>query len=1612
MNQSTIAGALNVAQNGVLVSGTIQLDATAQTILFTPAAAFSPGALVQVFLSTAATDTYGNPVNSYSSQFTVLADQTGVSPTVVSMSPSYTTTINVLNPVIDVNFNVPINFSTVTSSTFFIKQNDSVAINGTLSQLNPYTVRFTPNPRALSAASQPYYRINITAGLKGTNGLAYSGPAASYYFYISSTATLVDTVAPTVTGLAPTDGSTVGDNVIFRATFSKPIDPLTVTSSTFMVSGGGLTVMPSSISFDSTNQNVTITPQTPMPDNAAMTISINGITDPQGNAVTPVTAHFTTLNGANTSTPTVISTNIVNSATNVPINSSLVAQFSTAMDSRTLIGNNFRLYDTVLGINVAATYTYSAGGLTATITPTAPLAVGRLYYVYINTALDLAGNQITGYSETFTTSFSTSTVPPIVTDSSPRNGSTGVPTNASLQILFSEGIQPTSLGGVQLLQGSTAQNITGTLSNANNILTLTPATLLLPNTPYTISISGVSDSAGNVMVGTVTENFTTGSGVDLIAPTVLSYSPTSGETNVPTNASLHVLFSGPVNQLTLNNSNFRLYNYSQGRYLPATVTVAANLTSATLVPSSPLLPGNYYQFSGSGYTDLAGNPGGSFSTYFYTGTGASGTSPTVTSISPTSGATMVGENAKVVARVSSPLDPSTVGNNSITLTPAVAGTVSLGADQQTLTFTPTGNLAGFTPYSVQVSGFTDLAGHAVTAFTSSFTTEPFAVSVRPSVTSTVPNTGTSGVSVNTAITVNVSSEINPVSLVTGTGSVDTFVVFANVGGNNVVVGGTAVLTNNDSTNTAQIVFTPANPLPPGTTITVYTYYNTYMTDFQGNQVNPYTFTFTTAAGSNTTAPTVTSVTPTNGSTGVGPYTTVSLTLSKPLNPSTINANNFALFNGATNLGASISHSSDDSTVTLSYGNMPGNSLITVEATGAATDYEGNALTPFSSSFTTAAIPTSTAPSVITQRPGNGSTGVATNTTIYLITNKTMNTASLSGAVHVSLNGVLVPGSVTLNPAGTSIVFTPAAPFSPGGIVQIVVTSSATDSDGNALNAYSGSFTVLADQTTVPPAFVSMNPANGSNNAPLNSVVDIQFSKNLDPTTVSTSTIYLKENDTTVIPATVTLRYPNVVRIVPNAPFASGSNFYRVNIPTTGIKDTNGNFYNGAVASYYFYTSVTSITDTTVPAIVGLAPTNGSTNIGDNGLIQVSFSKAVDPLTVNGTTINVTGASTTVTPASISFDATGQNVTITPLAPLPDNTTITIAISGVTDTSGNAVTPQTTTFLTGPGTDTTAPFVTASSVDNGNSTNVPQNSVFSLKFSKPMNVLGLQVATNFRLYDAILGVNLTTVSKSFSSDGTIAYINPTSPLTAAHTYYFYCNTATDLTGNTMTGFEQTFTVSSTSDTNPPTVTSANPAGTVNAPVNSTIQVLFNKPVQATSLTQVTLKIGSTSVPVTSSLSSGDEVLTLTPNAPLSPNTTYTATIAGVNSIAGVTMSSSYVFTFTTAAGAQLIGTAYQSTLPASGATGVSANVTPTVTFSNPVDPVSALAGGVTLYVQATSVVVPASLSFSADFKTVTITPTAALTSGATYRIQTSSPAQLTDQTGHNATANAYNTFTVQ
>ena len=822
-----------------------------------------------------------------------------------------------------------------------------------------------------------------------------------------------------------------------------------------------------------------------------------------------------------------------------------------------------------------------------------------------------------------------------------------------------------------------------------------------------------------------------------------------------------------------------------------------------------------------------------------------------------------------------------------------------------------------------------------------------------------------------------------------------------------------------SSGNTVITFTPLAPWAPSTVANnsyVYVYVSG-VTDPEGNSANTTEFFYTPVTSPVVTPLTVTSVTPANNSTGVGQNAVVAVTFSHSVNPATVNATTLGLYDGDTYFSASPSLSADNRTATFTAA-LPPSTTITVLSSPGITDLSGNALVNFSSQFTTAATPPTSSPSIVTMRPGSGATGVPTTAVITLFANATLNQSTVNGGLHIVQNGVSLVGTTNITGNGTSVEFVPSAPLTYGTLIEIHVDSSVTDQYGNPLTAFYGSFTVAGNPATTAPVVVATSPVNGAQGVPLNASAFVQLSQTLNSATVNSSTAYLTDQNGSVVPSTTTLLTSgNTIQIKPNSNLTAGtsptSTYYYVNL-TTGVQNASG-IALASQYSGYFYTDTAS--DTTHPTVLGVAPPNNQQNVGLNGLVVVTFSKTINPITVNSTTVTLSyGTTPTQIPTTITFDSTYTYVTFTPIDPLPASTPIKVSITnGVQDIAGNSVTALSTTFITGAAADTTAPSVTSSTPVNG-ATNVPTNAVVVVQFSEPMDAssfvqkysaaycgayyyYGYSYYTSYCLFDVTLGT-VIPANVSVSADGMSAILVPQSPLTPGDTVFVSSYQATDLAGNVETGFQSQFTVGSSPDTTPPQVLLVNPINNLtNVPINASVQVLFDRPVSANSLSQLILKAGGSTVATSPMLSNGGQTLTLVTSDLLSPSTTYTLTINGVADLAGNAMTTAVTDTFTTGTGGLLIVPAVVAVTPVNGATSVATDSSIVVQFSNPMNPISFNTTSFVLIDTSTSAVVAGTFSISADAKTVTFTPSSNLASGGVQYTLTLQPSQLLDIAGN-------------
>src|ERR1700674_4420182 len=232
---------------------------------------------------------------------------------------------------------------------------------------------------------------------------------------------------PTVTSVTPPGGSTVANNAVITATFSKAMNPATINTSTFTLTSGGASVS-GQVTYVAATNIATFLPSASLAPGTTFTATITtGANDTFGNALAASFVwSFTT--GA----PNVISTVPANGATAVPVNTLVSARFSEAMNPATIDAATFTL--TGPGATpVAGVVTYA--GSTATFTPTVVLANSTLFTATITTgAKDLMGAPLAANSLwTFTTA-----APPAVVSKVPASGATAVAVNTLVTATFNE----------------------------------------------------------------------------------------------------------------------------------------------------------------------------------------------------------------------------------------------------------------------------------------------------------------------------------------------------------------------------------------------------------------------------------------------------------------------------------------------------------------------------------------------------------------------------------------------------------------------------------------------------------------------------------------------------------------------------------------------------------------------------------------------------------------------------------------------------------------------------------------------------------------------------------------------------------------------------------------------------------------------------------------------------------------------------------------------------------------------------------------------------------------------------------------------------------------------
>lgn len=203
---------------------------------------------------------------------------------------------------------------------------------------------------------------------------------------------------------------------------------------------------------------------------------------------------------------------------------------------------------------------------------------------------------------------------------------------------------------------------------------------------------------------------------------------------------------------------------------------------------------------------------------------------------------------------------------------------------------------------------------------------------------------------------------------------------------------------------------------------------------------------------------------------------------------------------------------------------------------------------------------------------------------------------------------------------------------------------------------------------------------------------------------------------------------------------------------------------------------------------------------------------------------------------------------------------------------------------------------------------------------------------------------------------------------------------------------------------PAVTATLPlAAAAGVDTHTVVQATFSKPMTAATLTAANFTLAcpaGAAVPATVSYADATRVATLTPTAPLPPNTACTATVGtGVQDSTAIALGAAFSWSFTTGAATVLDSTrpTVTAVVPAAGAAAVATNTRITAVFSEPMNAATLTATSFTLTNTTLGTAVPGTVAYVAASRTATFTPTAALPAASLFTATVTSAA--TDLAGN-------------
>ncbi|NMO52479.1 DUF4082 domain-containing protein [Actinoplanes sp. TBRC 11911] len=368
-----------------------------------------------------------------------------------------------------------------------------------------------------------------------------------------------------------------------------------------------------------------------------------------------------TTNAVDTTPPTVIGTAPMPGTVNIPVTTTVSAQFNEQIQSGTAVL-------TVPG--VTGTTAYDPGAHTVTLTPSSALAASTTYTATVSGAKDVAGNTMAPFTWSFTTAAS-------------GGGGSGCPCSIW-----------------------TSTNVPATPAANDNSAVEVGVRFRSTTAGF---VTGIRFYKGPGNTGTHTGSLWSSTGVRLGTVTFSGESAGGWQT---------ATLPGPV-AVAAGTTYVASYHTDAGFYSVTANGLASNVTRG---PLTALAGGGVYRYGASGFPSSTFQNSNYWVDVVFDTNAADTTAPVLGGRSPGAGAIGVPATGPVTATFTEPVVASSIAMTLTGPSGAVAGTTAYDSASMTATFTPSATLANSTAYTASISGARDTAGNVMTPVTWSFTT--------------------------------------------------------------------------------------------------------------------------------------------------------------------------------------------------------------------------------------------------------------------------------------------------------------------------------------------------------------------------------------------------------------------------------------------------------------------------------------------------------------------------------------------------------------------------------------------------------------------------------------------------------------------------------------------------------------------------------------------------------------------------------------------------------------------------------------------------------------------------------------------------------------------------